>query len=324
MGVGKRSNREGIQVNTVDDFSEPVLRLLESVTPENSQRLSDLVRRGLAFSLDSEADDLLFESYSQTRRIVVGRKCLMRVRAHAFAYIIAYSDFANRMAEGSGIVSNLRGSEALLSAGNKMLTWAMAHDLQLAEKQARRSYRLEQIMVGGDVELPPELFDSIPAKLRLPGERLAETALAYIVFHEIVHIEMGDVWREGPDSIEQETQADRLAAEWMLGASPHSARTNRLLGIAVGLLWLASVNVYLGRGALKTHPPGYERLDRILGQYVDENNKEESEVWLFALLSLFLHVDNRKLKYDDSGIAGKSWREATTYLIDLISKQAPR
>ncbi len=84
---------------------------------------------------------------------------------------------------------------------------------------------------------------------------------------------------------------------------------------------MASMDVYLRPGASRTHPPGYDRLGQILCQFVDESDFEESEgVWSFVQLALYLHIENRGLRYDPSRLDATSFKEIADYLIDVISK----
>ena len=305
------------------DETETFLRLLACTLPEQSQRLYDTARRlGLTFELDDAAEEILFHAHSDINQIVVGRKCLLRLRAHAFAYVFCWSSLGNQTAEYRSRMRSREARDEYFAAASRMLTWAMGRELQIAYAQRGDTWKLEQVMRGAEADLPPDIFDSVPETQRILAAKVAKSALAYILFHEITHLEVGDVRREGPESVEQERQADRIAAERLLEdpSLPRTERLGRLLGIAVALLWLASLNVYLGPGEITGHPPGYDRLSQILRQFVHSHDQEEWEsVCWFVALSLFLHVENRGLDYDPERLNAPP-DEIADYLIDLISR----
>lgn len=305
------------------DSTASILQLLESAVPEQSPKLHDLVdKEGLWFVLDDQAEEIVFKADSMAGKITIGRKCLLRLRAHAYAYVLSWRVLGDNVAAPHDAVGVLEQRGDLLRPANRLLTWAMARDLKCAYTAVGRPLSLEQIMAGGDADLPPDILDTIPSNQRILCDGVAKHAFAYILLHEIVHVELKDVRRTGPASIEQERQADRIAAEWMLESSglQRRNRIGRLFGITVALMWLASLNVYLGPGDLHTHPPGYDRLGHILSQFINESDETEGQaVWSFVALLLFLHVDNRQLPYDASGFSG-SFKDIAKYLIDIVSK----
>lgn len=299
-----------------DETSEFV-QLLESVTPEQSNRLRDVVNKlRLTILLDEAADEIRFQADSAANRIVVGRKCLLRLRAHANAYACCQA--------ARGMLLNPEKRDELLRPASRMLTWAVARDLQIALSRRGCALELHQIMMGGEAELPCEIHSQMPEDCRRVAQSLWRNALAYILYHEMVHLELRDVGRNGFPSVEQEKQADRIAAQWMLDSPdlPGGTRLIRLSGIAVALMWVASLNVYLGARESRRHPSGYDRLYQTVNQSVTEIDDEESgAVWEFLALSLFVHVDTGKLPYEPERLNG-TYKEISTYLIDVISRTA--
>ena len=122
-------------------------------------------------------------------------------------------------------------------------------------------------MVGSEHDLPSEFLASLSRSQPRSGIGLFMIAIAFIVLHELAHLKLRHERCEGPASIEQEKEADRFAAEWLLNASDSSStRCNNFLGIAIALLWLTVFNVYIGPGNYRTHPSGYDRLYQVLHQ----------------------------------------------------------
>src|SRR5829696_7816079 len=95
------------------------------------------------------------------------------------------------------------------------------------------------------------------------GMRFFRCACACILLHELGHLKLRHSYSIGCP-IAQEREADRFAAEWLLGDAADSSEERKvdrlcaLIGIALALLWLTIFNVYLGQKNAPTHPEGYD------------------------------------------------------------------
>jgi hypothetical protein len=158
------------------------------------------------------------------------------------------------------------------------------------------------------------------------GRGLFRYATAFILLHELAHLHFGHQYTKGYSSIQEERDADRFAAEWLLDFTSHSqedsaGRINALLGISIALLWLTVLNVYFGPRLSFTHPEGYDRLFTVLDGLIDASNEEESSVvWYLVSCLLFVHMRHAEFKFDYSRMQG-SPRDDVNYLIDLLSSK---
>jgi hypothetical protein len=123
------------------------LRFLDSVVPEQSQRLRDLAGKpGLTFLLDDEAEEILFQAHSHRRKIIVGRKCLWRLRAHAYVYVFCWSAIGNQTEQHRKMMQSVEARNQFFEPANRMLIWAMGRDLQIALARQGYPMKLEQEM----------------------------------------------------------------------------------------------------------------------------------------------------------------------------------
>lgn len=111
-----------------------------------------------------------------------------------------------------------------------------------------------------------------PSGLRVPNpsalgktpewavNNLMLASTGWVLLHEIAHITLKHQART-TDALrrEQEFQADKWAAEWILAKSPPGVtREFRVFAIATGLAWLGLINTV--RHSTVTHPPAAQRL----------------------------------------------------------------
>ncbi len=114
-------------------------------------------------------------------------------------------------------------------------------------------------------------------------------ATGWVVLHEIAHISLGHQAQVSSDlSFGQEHDADRWAAEWMLGELPAGDRQVyfRLFTISVALSWLAVLDS-VRRGST-THPHAWQRLQKLSPILPDEELNPGYEMAAYVLKILFL------------------------------------
>lgn len=295
-----------------------LIRLMKAVAPEKGDELERIIAElGISFRIEHDAERIFFTANAQERVITVGVKCLGRLWANAFAYFCIYTDLADAKVRDVNLREmSLRDSERLKKASD-LLKWAANADVQI--KLSRR-YGIS----FDDISLPPDLpipfSESEFASDKHVADELSLMAIGYTLHHERVHIELGHEWCEGFVSIEQEKTADMRAAEWLLDSTgvDEKALLKRQLGIAVGLGWLASLNIYLGPTGGDTHPSGYDRLFQVLDQFVEDDN---SVLWAFVSVILGVHLQNQEVEIElDLEREFTSFREVVNYYVDVISR----
>ena len=249
---------------------EPIRKLLRTVSLDRANELDVLLdERALVCELDRETDCNLFQAILGSPNIVkIGLKCTIRLQAHAYA---------------GGIVIAAIGKpsewDTLVAPANRILTWAVGVDLQRWLGRRGFKVKLEQVLPGGDSELPEDILGSLSETQRTLGEGLFRYASAFILLHELGHLKFGHTC----STHENEKEADRFAAEWMSEAAFESSgdiESNRLValfGIAVSLLWFTIFNIYFGQKKSNTHPEGYDRLSQVLDQVIDGDDEEECQ-----------------------------------------------
>ena len=304
---------------TAIDPSPFFIKLLVAVAPEKGpQVLKYIQEKDVKFIVDEKADRILFQANSGQQRIVVGLKCLARLWASAFAYFRIYDDVAKaKLADPKTRERDLRSTERMRQAGD-MLKWAIETDISIkweALTGLSRGSPREALPFG----LPQPFAESKHASDQHVADELFLMALGYILHHELAHLKLGHVGEKGVVSILQEKDADREAANWLLDGLDDEWTpmfVKRALGIAVGLSWLASLNVYVGPAASKTHPPAYDRLYQVLAQHIEDG---AHPVWAMVSLILSLHLQNQGIPFGENVEFG-SFQEAANYYVDQIAK----
>ena len=140
-------------------------------------------------------------------------RCQTRLWAHCYAY---YTSFAVLRLKLQGASSQaLYGlSDRDVQLAGDLLEWATNADIQI-----RIAQRLNQpVAVENAPDDTPMPFDEAnPSVVRQMADAVFLRALAFILHHELAHIQLGHIGAEGSLSIEQEYAADRAAAIFMLG-----------------------------------------------------------------------------------------------------------
>lgn len=295
------------------------VKLLVAVAPEKGpQVLKYIQEKDVKVRVDENADRILFQANSGQQTIVVGLKCLARLWASAFAYFRIYTDVAAaKLADLNTRERDLRSSERMRQAGD-VLKWAIETEIAIKWEA------LTGLSSGGPREalpfgLPQPFAETEYASDQHVADELFLVALGYILHHELAHLKLGHVGEKGVASVLQEKDADREAANWLLEGLDDEWTpmfVKRALGIAIGLSWLASLNVYIGPAASKTHPPAYDRLYQVLAQHIEDSGHP---VWAMVSLILSLHLQNQGIPFGESVEFG-SFQEAANYYVEQIAK----
>jgi len=307
----------------------PIKELLRNVAPSKAGQLDELFDRlSPICELDRSDERILFQADTERKLIRIGTKCTIRLQAHALAAGVIITGI------GSSGLKDMQphARHKLFHPADRLLTWAVGRDLQQWLKQIEgRSRDLGTILRGAESDLPDELLASLGEKQRLFGEALFRFAFAFILLHEIAHLNFGHGRVSGYWSIQQEKDADWFAAEWLLDAAsqkqlnPRARRLNMLFGISIALLWLTVFNVYLGRSQSISHPQGYDRLFQVLDRGVDPADEEESlMLWYLVSTLLFIHMDSAGFDLKPEYFRSTDPRGEVNALIDIISKRDQR
>jgi hypothetical protein len=207
-----------------------------------------------------------------------------------------------------------------------VLRWAMVSDFKAA--LGRRAAALTEQPFPKDLAQP---FDpTVSDKTHKVASDLAGLSLGFILLHEIAHLELLHSPFEGPESIQEEREADAWAASFLLEKSaeyakqnkhrPEHVRMKRLLALVVGELWLLHFEVHLGVKDSETHPPTYDRLANILDQQAEDGG---AVGWSMAATALSLHYQAQYGAIKDDRTF-RDFREWYQHYADLLSKKPTR
>jgi hypothetical protein len=305
--------------NVPSDPTPFFVQLLVAVAPEKSQEVLRYVEdHHVTFAVDESSDRILFQANGRNQRIVVGLRCIARLWASAFAYFRIYTDVAEAKSENPQIRErDLRSSERMREAGD-ILKWAIETDIAIILAEST-GLRLDSPLDALPFALPQPFAYAEYASDPHVADELCLMALGYILHHELAHLRLRHEPTTGVVSILQEKEADRAAADWLLGALDDESNpmfVKRALGIAVGLSWLASLNIYVGTTSRNTHPPAYDRLFQVLSQHVQDG---ENPVWGMVSLILALHLQNQGVQWGED-IQFDSFNDAANYYVEQIAK----
>lgn len=284
---------------------------LGDTTPQRRDELyENLQKLGIRFELDETSPGIDFWAHPTKRQINVPRRCLFRVKANAFAY---YSAVDGMIAKKNGTADS--GTDARIQKANELLTWAVRTDVAttLGDKS---SFSLGAI--PHDIE---KLYRSCLKTEQLDlGEEIFRLAVAWVLHHELAHLRL----QHSVPSVKIEYEADHAATDWLLKADELSQadRRARYFGIATGLGWLSALNVYIGPGNGKTHPPAGQRFVNGV-EYMTKGLGDDAELpWAVCQMVLLLHAQNASFPVESKHMAG-SFKEIATYLLQVIEKAKP-
>jgi hypothetical protein len=215
--------------------------------------------------------------------------------------------------------------QVLVRPADKFLTWAVGRDLQQSLISSGNKFDLAEIMRDSESELSNELLENMSREQRVAGNGLFRYAMAFVLLHELAHLDYGHAPCSGAWSFHQEKDADRFAADWLLDSTqqklPMHRRINILNGMSIALIWITVRNIYLGPTDSDTHPEGYDRLFQVLDHAINPGDEIESSMaWYFVMIILFVHMDNADYELDSSKMQDGP-KDAVNYMIDVLSKK---
>lgn len=221
------------------------------------------------------------------------------------------------------------GADSTLTVALGTLRWAVDTDLDRVKAAYDGSINGEEAKLPAASPLP---FDRTQRDaFKQVADDLTLMALGWILFHEIAHVTLSH--HPQPSDIaasqRQETEADSWAADFMLQHVDRYCRENlpynprcgelvrlkRQKAIIVALLWLVKFECHFGVRADGTHPPTYDRLFRLLGEFADDPNHL---LWAFASVVLGMHVQAAGTNHADREFS--EFRELVSHQCDVLSR----
>jgi len=299
---------------------EPIKKLLQMAAPAKAADLDELFNRlSPVCEVDRTQERILFQADADNNLIRFGTKCAVRLEAHALAAVVIIAAIRTPGYKNP----DLNQRQSLFGPADVLLTWAVGRDLQQWLKRNKGYQRdLDRILHGAETDIPEELVSSLSTSERMVGTGLFKVASAYIILHEIGHLNFGHRPCQGFLSIQQEKDADTFAADWLIEGT-QEGRLPVLFGISVALLWLTVFDVFLGPQQGSTHPEGYDRLFQVLDRSIDRNDENEHQMtWDFVSIMLFVHMRCAGFDFNEQDALQMQGdpRDEVDYLINRIAQ----
>jgi len=297
----------------IGDPDEFFIGLVKERLPNKADAFQEIVgQKSISFTTNENEERCFFTVNYDTSEITVGVRAAARLMAHSFAYSCAHYGLLLKIQSLIKEQSTPDAYETCILNASYILQWAVAGDVESKGALPDR--------VGLPVCPPADLLtafqNSMPSDKQDVAGVIYANAIVWFLLHEVSHLELGHDDCKGFESIEQEKEADRRAAAWMLDDEgiDQIDLQRRKLGVATALGWLVAPRVYLGTKPSNTHPAAYNRLCHVL----DGALPSDDDCWLFVQVVLMLHVINHELAYDDNRFV-PDFRANVDYLIDIIA-----
>ncbi|MFY1824451.1 phage exclusion protein Lit family protein [Myxococcus fulvus] len=115
-------------------------------------------------------------------------------------------------------------------------------------------------------------------------------AVALLLHHELAHYRLAHPpTRSGLDSIENERDADREAARWVLEGADGAVHEKRLLGVSIGLSALVGLDIRSTGAASGTHP---RSIDRLIDTLDNHTTSPDHPAWALASVLTKVYLDH--------------------------------
>jgi Peptidase U49 len=302
-------------IEVLKPFIFPTLR---RIAPEKARHLFAILNeKQITFRFIQDNGRILFTADMSNRVISVGEKCLERLWALSFGYFIFYESMAKAKHLDISTTKIPVENDVNLKTAAQLILWATSVDWQAKAGGLAESGSMPEWPNG----LPRPIPDPKKESNEDVGDKLFLSAVGFILHHELAHIRFEHVAQNSTDSILNEKEADRAAAEWLLdGFEPDDKEfIQRAFGIAVALLWLAGLAAYVPHTAT-THPPGYDRLYQVIFQFVAN---DRHPVWGLLEIVLEFHLQVSQTPYDEERCK-TSPKETVNHYCDVLSKRSSK
>jgi hypothetical protein len=293
-------------------------KLIKEVVPERKEEIDELIiKHSLNFKAVEDSPEIRF-CVRSTGEITINTQALERFWAHTYAYYALYECKQNGWQNEIDFKNNNLATEAAT-----LLEWAVALDTQTLDTRK---------CLYPDVSIKP--FEVVEDdSLSVCARDITLFGLGYILLHEIAHLEQQhsvDLNNDRATAIQQEYEADMWAAHFVMDKidvylnENYSGDTNaekivrikRMLLITCCSNWLVKTECYAGISQSKTHPPMFERLGKIIDEFVSDDNDLS---WGMTALVLSWHIQQSHPELI-GGQKFDTYKERAQFYMDCISR----
>lgn len=143
-------------------------------------------------------------------------------------------------------------------------------------------------------------------------------AVAFLFHHELAHYRLAHPpTQAGPESIENERDADREAARWVLEGADGAVHEKRMLGVAIGLAALVGLSIRGTGAASETHPRAFDRLMDTLNSHTRD---QHHPAWALASILMKLYMDHAGISLPQKEFA--STRALCDTIADVLAERS--
>lgn len=297
---------------------DSLCEIIKVSVPERKSNIDALIQKH-TISFIPDTISLKFRSYVKPNgNIIIHTKPLTRLWASTYAHFRLY-DYVQKNNGIGKYLSFSKDKDANEAA--ELLAWAVKLDNNCDHPS---KYDALYSQYPGDVS--PFGFKNEDV-LGMGVQDISIFSIGYILLHEIAHLELihtpvNDV----SISISQEYEADRWAANFVMDHIKQycSQRMEpfedvflkRLLSLLVCSYWLITRECSEGVSTNHSHPPIFERLNKIICEFVNDPNH-----LAWALTSVILSLHLQRIHREASPLQQfMTFREYSDYCMNYISK----
>jgi len=289
------------QQNPIGHLYKHLIPSLANIAPEKAKELQELLDKNkITFVIDDRSKDMVFFANPADNSITIGLNALERLWARAYGYVNLY-EYMTKKLLADPTITDFDLTDPAVKPGMDLLAWTVDVETRLRRPDL------------GDVSWPIDLPRPDPSAAKDTLENAADElflcTVASILHHEVGHVQLGHdprtlpkptpgVRPEDDPQVKEaneirlgwEKEADAWSANWLLdGLGEDDARfLKRVLGSALGYLWLASRNVHTGRWLRRHHPPAWDRIYHNIKHHIPDSPGHP--IWLFVAYVLQLHL----------------------------------
>ncbi len=297
---------------------------IKEIVPERKDEIDGIIKKhALDFQIIEDCPKIKF-CVQSNGNITTYTQALERFWAHTYAYFSLYECEQNTGRQNKIDFENGKiATEAAI-----LLKWAV--NLDINQFDARVHFDINSSYPN--ISIKP--FQVIAGNaISVCARDITVFAIGFILLHEIAHLELHhsfDLDIDRDIAIQQEYQADMWAAhfvmdriEYYLNEKYHNDISahetvfkKRMLSITACNNWLVKTECYSGLSMSKTHPPMFERLGKIIDEFVSDDNDLS---WAMTAFILSLHI---RQSHPELIVGQKfdTYKECAQYCMDCISR----
>jgi hypothetical protein len=143
-------------------------------------------------------------------------------------------------------------------------------------------------------------------------------ATAFLLHHELAHYRLSHPpTTRTPESIENERDADREAARWLLESAPEAQQEKRLLGVAIGLAALVCWDIRGSGVASDSHPRPIDRWINTLSEFAPNDHHP---AWAISAMLLKIYLDHAGIRIPE--VQYESTRAVCEAIADVLAERS--